>query len=129
MSHGRDVRISNRRNGERGTSAAGSGVGREESGEPVQQAAVLGERRAGNQCNGQRCWERGERGTSATGSGARRIGSGKNWKGVTEPCGIVSSMLFLSFVLNFYFLKKTTTATFLVLSSSDYQYDEYHQYH
>jgi hypothetical protein len=85
MSHGRDVRISNWRNGERGTSAAGSGDGRE--------------------------------------------GSGESRKGVTEPCGIVSSMLFLSFVLNFYFLKKTTTATFLVLSSSDYQYDEYHQYH
>lgn len=62
MSHGRDVRISNWRNGERGTSAAGSGDGRE--------------------------------------------GSGESRKGVTEPCGIVSSMLFLSFVLNFYFLKK-----------------------
>lgn len=84
------------------------------SGEPVERAAVTGERGAGNECRGQRWRERGNRGKS------ERRG---------EPCGIVSSMLFLSFVLNFYFLKKTTTATFLILSSSDYQYDEYHQYH
>ena len=47
MSHGRDVRISNRRNGEWGTSGAGSGDGREGSGEQVQRVAVMGERGAG----------------------------------------------------------------------------------
>ncbi|WP_156099933.1 hypothetical protein [Hoylesella buccalis] len=43
MSHGHDVRISNRWNDERGTSAAGSGDGREGSGERVQRAVVAGE--------------------------------------------------------------------------------------
>ena len=52
MSHGRDVRISNQGSGERGTSAAGSGVGRMGSWEPVPRAAVLGERGVGNKCSG-----------------------------------------------------------------------------
>lgn len=43
MSHGRGVRISNRWNDERGTSAAGSGVGRMGSWERVEWAAVPGE--------------------------------------------------------------------------------------
>ena len=47
MSHGRDVRISNRRNGEWGTSGAGSGDGREGSGKRVPRAAVTGERKSG----------------------------------------------------------------------------------
>ena len=47
MSHGHDVRISNQGSGERGTSAAGSGVGRMGSWERVERAAVMGERGAG----------------------------------------------------------------------------------
>lgn len=43
MSHGRDVRILNRWNDERGTSAAGSGDGRVGSGERVERVAVMGE--------------------------------------------------------------------------------------
>lgn len=114
MSHGHDVRISNQGSGERGTSAAGSGEGRMRIGERLERGAVTGEWEVENEWGGQRCPENGKR------EKLERRG---------EPCGIVSSMLFLSFVLNFYFLKKTTTATFPVLSSSDYQYDEYHQYH
>lgn len=52
MPHGRDVRISNRWNEERGTSAAGSGVGRMGSGERAKRVAVLGEWGAGNEWSG-----------------------------------------------------------------------------
>ena len=52
MSHGHDVHVPNLESGERGTSAAGSGDGREGSGERVQRVAVLGERVAGNELNG-----------------------------------------------------------------------------
>ena len=67
MSHGRDVRISNRRNEERGTSAAGSGdrgmgswerveraavAGGMRSGEPVQRVAMIGEWNVGNEWGG-----------------------------------------------------------------------------
>ena len=113
MSHGRDVHVPNWRNDERGISAAGSGDGREGNGESVQRVAVMGEREVGNEWSGQRWPENGKRGTL---------------KWCDRSCGIAPSSLFLLFVMNFYFLKKTTTATFRSISSSDYQYDEYHQY-
>lgn len=47
MSHERDVHVPNRRNGERGTSEAGSGDGSEGSGERVERVAVIGEWEAG----------------------------------------------------------------------------------
>ncbi|WP_304152572.1 hypothetical protein [Hoylesella buccalis] len=43
MPHGHDVHVPNQGSGERGTSAAGSGDGREGSGERVQRAVVAGE--------------------------------------------------------------------------------------
>ncbi|KGF38839.1 MULTISPECIES: hypothetical protein [Prevotellaceae] len=48
MSHGHDVRISNRWNDERGTSAAGNGNRRMGSGERVERVAVTGEWEAEN---------------------------------------------------------------------------------
>ena len=47
MPHEHDVNVPNRGNGERGPSGAGSGVGREGSGEQVQRVAVPGEWEAG----------------------------------------------------------------------------------
>lgn len=47
MSYGHDVHVLNRRNEERGTSAAGSGDGKEGSWERVERAAVPGEWEAG----------------------------------------------------------------------------------
>lgn len=43
MPHGHDVHVPNQGSGERGTSAAGSGDGREESGERVERVAVAEE--------------------------------------------------------------------------------------
>lgn len=61
MQHVRDVHVPNQGSGERGTSEAGSGDGRMESGERVQRVAVMGEREAGNELNEQRWLERGKR--------------------------------------------------------------------
>lgn len=61
MQHVRDVHVPNQESGERGTSEAGSGDGRMESGERVQRVAVMGEREAGNELNEQRWLERGKR--------------------------------------------------------------------
>ena len=98
--HGRDVHVPNRRNGERGTNAAGSGEGGVGSGKRVERVAVMGEREAG------------------------KVGRAEANHAASRP-----AMLFLSFVLNFYFLKKRRRRRSPSISSSDYQYDEYHQYH
>lgn len=47
MQHGRGVHVPNQGSGERGTSAAGSGDGREGNEEPVKRVAVIGEWEAG----------------------------------------------------------------------------------
>lgn len=47
MSHVHGVHVPNQESGERGTSAAGSGDGREGSGKRVERVAVAGEREAG----------------------------------------------------------------------------------
>lgn len=57
----------------------------------MDRVAVMGERGTGNELNEQRWLERGKR------EKLERRG---------EPCGIAPSVPFLSFVLNFYFLKK-----------------------
>lgn len=52
MSHGHDVHVPSRRNGERGTIGSGSGDCGMRSGERVERVAVMGERGAGNLCSG-----------------------------------------------------------------------------
>ena len=61
MSHGHDVHVPNRRNGERGTSGAGSGEGRMRSGERVERVVVIGEWEVENEWGGQRCPENWKR--------------------------------------------------------------------
>lgn len=80
----------------------------------MERVAVLGEWGVGNEWSGQRWLENDDRGKLER-------------RDRTMRHRVLDAVL--SFVMNFYFFKKTTTATFRSISSSDYQYDEYHQYH